>query len=78
MTGGYVYRGSAIPALRGVYLFADYCAGELRTLVATGGRVTQERILPVRSPQITSFGQDTDGELYVLSDQGAVSRVDPA
>ncbi len=78
VTGGYVYRGSAIPAMRGVYLFADYCAGELRTLVASGGKAVQDRILPVRSPSITSFGQDADGELYVLSDDGNVYRVDPA
>jgi glucose/arabinose dehydrogenase len=78
VTGGYVYRGSAIPALKGVYLFADYCAGDLRTLVASGGKVVQQRILPVHSPTISSFGQDANGELYVLSDQGAVSRVDPA
>ncbi len=78
VTGGYVYRGSAIPALKGVYLFADYCAGDLRTLVASGGQVVQQRILPVHSPTISSFGQDANGELYVLSDEGAVSRVDPA
>ncbi len=64
--------------MQGVYLFADYCAGELRTLVASGGKVVQERILPVRSPAITSFGQDAAGELYVLSDEGDVYRVDPA
>jgi predicted chitinase len=78
VTGGYVYRGSAIPAMQGVYLFADYCAGLLRALVASDGRVVQDRILTVRSPAITSFGQDAAGELYVLSDEGDVYRVDPA
>ncbi len=78
VTGGYVYRGSRIPALRGAYLFADYCAGQLRALAAKDGKVVQDRALPVRSPAIASFGQDAAGELYVLSDQGAVSRVDPA
>jgi glucose/arabinose dehydrogenase len=78
VTGGYVYRGAAIPALKGVYLFADYCVGQLRGLVASGGKVVQDRILPVRTPTITSFGQDTAGELYVLSDGGEVFRVDAA
>jgi hypothetical protein len=78
VTGGYVYRGQKIPAMRGVYLFADYCAGQLRALVASDGRVVQDRALPVRASTITSFGQDRQGELYVLSDGGAVYRIDPA
>jgi glucose/arabinose dehydrogenase len=78
VTGGYVYRGSRIPALRGVYLFADYCAGSLRALVAADGKVVQDRVLPVHQSTITSFGQGVDGDLYVLSDGGSVSRVDPA
>jgi glucose/arabinose dehydrogenase len=78
VTGGYVYRGEAIPALKGVYLFADYCAGELRGLVASGGKVVQDRNLAVRASSITSFGQDANGELYVLSDSGEVLRVDAA
>lgn len=78
VTGGYLYRGSKIPPLRGGYLFADYCGGTLRALAAQDGKVVQDRILPVRVPTIASFGQDNDGELYVLSDQGAMYRVDPA
>jgi glucose/arabinose dehydrogenase len=78
VTGGYVYRGTKIPALRGGYLFADYCGGTLRALVAQDGKVTQDRIFPVRAPAIASFGQDTAGELYVLSDEGGVYRVDAA
>jgi glucose/arabinose dehydrogenase len=78
VTGGYVYRGDRIPAMRGVYLFADYCVGELRGVVATDGRVIQERVFPARASQISGFGQDVDGELYVASDGGEVYRVDPA
>jgi glucose/arabinose dehydrogenase len=79
VTGGYVYRGTKIPALRGGYLFADYCAGSLRGIVARAdGKVSQERVFPVQESAISSFGQGADGELYVLSDQGAVSRIDPA
>jgi glucose/arabinose dehydrogenase len=78
VTGGYVYRGTRIPALRGGYLFADYCAGELRAVVAQDGTVVQDRVFPVRAPAIAAFGQDASGELYVISDEGSVSRVDPA
>jgi glucose/arabinose dehydrogenase len=78
VTGGYVYRGSKIPALRGGYVFADYCAGALRAVVAQDGKTVQDRIFDVRAPAIASFGQDASGELYVISDEGTVSRVDPA
>jgi glucose/arabinose dehydrogenase len=78
ITGGYVYRGTKIPALRGGYLFADYCGGQLRAITVENGKVAQERTLPARAGTITSFGQDADGELYVLSDGGGVYRVDPA
>jgi glucose/arabinose dehydrogenase len=78
ITGGYVYRGTKIPALRGGYLFADYCGGQLRAITVQDGKVAQERVLPARAQTITSFGQDADGELYVLSDGGGVYRVDPA
>ncbi len=72
ITGGFVYRGTKIPALRGGYLFADYCGGQLRAITVQDGKVAQERVLPVRASSITSFGQDSAGELYVLSDSGGV------
>ncbi len=78
VTGGFVYRGNKIPALRGGYLFADYCGGTLRALAAQDGKVVQDRVLPVHVPSVNSFGQDDDGELYVMSDAGDVFRVDPA
>jgi glucose/arabinose dehydrogenase len=78
VTGGHVYRGERIPALRGVYLFADYCAGDLRGVVVQDGRVAQDRILPVSGGSVSGFGEDNDGELYVVSDQGEIYRVDPA
>ena len=80
VTGGYVYRGTAIPALRGGYLFADYCGGTLRgARRRRTARSRSDRILAgARSPAITSFGQDADGELYVLSDGGdASTAIDP-
>lgn len=77
VTGGFVYRGTRIPALRGGYLFADYCGGSLRALAAKDGKVVQDRVLPVRAPSASSFGQDAAGEIYVVTDSGDVSRIDP-
>lgn len=79
VTGGFVYRGKAIPALDGAYLFADYCAGRLRamTLGADGGLAT-EVDLDVDVPQPISFGSDADGEPFVLSQDGSVVRLVPA
>jgi len=78
ITGGYVYRGRAIEALEGAYLFADYCAAELRALVlGDDGQVADERVLTDTESPI-SFAEDQDGEVYVLSQSGAVSRIVPA
>ena len=78
VTGGYVYRGSKIPALRGAYVFADYCAGRLRGFVNSGGRALGHRFLGPQVGSLSSFGQDRDGELYVLSLDGGFYRIDPA
>ncbi len=78
VTGGYVYRGSAIPAMQGVYVFADYCAGELHGLTQVSGRRAAEGSLGATTPNITSFGEDGTGELYVLSGKDGLSRIDPA
>jgi glucose/arabinose dehydrogenase len=78
VTGGFVYHGKKIPALRGGYLFADYCGGVLRALAAKDGKVVQDRILPVRANGINTFGQDASGELYAATDGGDVFRIDPA
>jgi glucose/arabinose dehydrogenase len=76
--GGYVYRGSKIPALRGAYLYSDYCDSGIRALVEQDGRVTDQRDLGPRGNQVTSFGENPDGELYVLSQGDGLQRVDPA
>ena len=73
VTGGYVYRGTRIPAMNGVYLFGDFCVGHVVGLA--GGQV---RDLGISTSNLASFGQDADGELYVLSLTGGVSRIDPS
>ncbi len=66
VTGGYVYRGAALPALTGRYLFADYGSGRIWRLVPNGsGGFTSEELLDT-SLSIASFGQGNDGELYVV------------
>jgi glucose/arabinose dehydrogenase len=78
VTGGHVYRGSRIPGLSGAYLFADFCAGDVMGLRQTGGRVTELADLGLHAENLSSFGEDAAGELYVLSLDGRVSRIDPA
>lgn len=78
VTGGYVYRGERIPALFGAYVFADFCAGELMALRQDGGVTTEVASLGVTLSNVASFGEDDDGELYVLSLAGGVYRLEPA
>jgi hypothetical protein len=73
-----VYRGSKIPALSGAYLYSDYCDGAIRALVEQDGQLVDQRDLGVRGNQPTTFGEDQDGELYVLSQGDGLQRIDPA
>jgi hypothetical protein len=68
--GGYVYRGNAIPALKGKYLFSDLCDGLVRTL--TGATVATAPTVNVGTP--LSFGQDGSGEVYVLTAENRVLK----
>ena len=78
VTGGYVYRGTAIPPLRGAYLFADFCIGELEVLRVRDGEVTGRRPLGPVVSNISSFGEDADGELYAMSLDGGLFRLEQA
>jgi glucose/arabinose dehydrogenase len=78
VTGGFVYRGEALPDLQGSYVFSDYCDGTLRTLQMADGEVTGVGDLGVSAGEVISFMEGGDGELYVLGSNGTVSRVDPA
>ncbi|MFD3483259.1 PQQ-dependent sugar dehydrogenase [Streptomyces sp. NPDC058665] len=78
VTGGFVYRGSAIPELRGQYLYSDYCDGTVRTLKLKNGKVTGQGDLGVNPGEVISFVQGGDRELYVLTLGGGISRIDPA
>jgi glucose/arabinose dehydrogenase len=81
VTGGYVYRGEALPFLDGVYVFGDYCTSQLWGIRVDGdGRVTERLDLGVNAGgnQLVSFGEGLDGELYVLTQAGTLYRLDPA
>jgi hypothetical protein len=79
VTGGAVYRGSAIPDLRGHYFFADYCAGWVGSFRVQGNSAVDRAQWDVGDlGNILSFGEDAGGELYVLSQNGSVYRLEPA
>ncbi len=79
VTGGYVYRGSLAPALRGHYFYADYCSGWVRSFLLAGRQVTQPLDWASLRPgdQITSFGEDARGEVYIIVSSGRVFRIEP-
>ena len=74
--GGYVYRGKAYSMLTGAYLFADYCAGTIFALdAATTGLATPVQVGAGEPGQISAFGEDPNGELYVTTLDGRLWRV---
>ena len=82
VTGGYVYRGYDIPDLRGTFFFADYCTGEIWSGEFVGGDLTniQNRTAELEPAglsidQISSFGEDARGEMYVCDVQGEVYKI---
>jgi hypothetical protein len=79
ITGGYVYRGDAIPTLQGHYFYADYCAGFVRSFRIVGGVVADQTDWPALEPDgfVTSFGEDAAGELYLVTQQGRVFKIVP-
>jgi glucose/arabinose dehydrogenase len=75
VTGGYVYRGSEVPGLRGRYVYGDVCSGILWTLRAGAARADDVRREDEKLEQVSSFGEDRRGELYAISLSGSVSRL---
>jgi glucose/arabinose dehydrogenase len=79
ITGGFVYRGQAIPGLQGHYLYADYCEGWVRSFRHADGQAVDKRSYPLADVgNISSFGEDSQRELYVISHRGTVHRIAPA
>ena len=83
ITGGVVYRGKALPALDGRYFYADYCTGLLRSFVWNQGFVRDHwDWKPAidrkgQLTQISSFGVDHDGEVYVVQLTGEIYQLAP-
>ena len=79
VTGGYAYNGNAIPALQGRYLYADYCEGWVRTFVLDpSGQASDPATLALGSlGWVTSFGEDAQGELYIVTAEGSVFLIAP-
>ena len=78
VTGGYVYRGAAIPDLEAVYLFGDYCTGRIWASWRDHDLNWQTEEYMDTELNISSFGEDEAGELYVLDYAGTLFRFDPA
>jgi glucose/arabinose dehydrogenase len=79
VTGGFVYRGSAIPGLRGHYFYSDYCRGWVRSFRWTGSVVADAREWEVGAiGNVTSFGEDSARELYITTAAGMVLKIVPA
>jgi glucose/arabinose dehydrogenase len=75
ITGGFVYRGRGLPSLRGRYFYGDYCSGAIWSLRVEDGEATDVRRERVALPQLASFGEDEDGELYLVSQAGSIYRL---
>ena len=74
--GGYVYRGNALPSLRGRYFYSDFYAGRVYSLRVRGGKATTVRTEPFTVDGLAAFGEDPQGELYVVSlSEGRVYKI---
>jgi glucose/arabinose dehydrogenase len=77
ITGGAVYRGNRIPGIAGHYFYSDYCTGFLRSFRYVDGEAVDRRSWAVGAlGSVLSFGEDSAGELYVLSGNGRVYRLE--
>jgi glucose/arabinose dehydrogenase len=77
ITGGVVVRDRALGSLRGRYLFGDYCKGRVVSAKLSPGRARSVRRTSLRVRSLSSFGEDADGHVYVVSLGGPVSRIVP-
>jgi glucose/arabinose dehydrogenase len=79
VTGGFVYRGSAMPSLQGAYIYSDYCSGKIWSLRYDGSSVTEHEQIGLTGFNVSTFAQGSDGEIYVLehAEAGGIYRVVP-
>jgi hypothetical protein len=74
ITGGYRYRGTAVPSLVGTYVYGDFCTGRIWGLRQTGATWTNTLLFDL-TVNVPSFGEDLTGELYVVTSNGTVHRI---
>lgn len=76
ITGGYVYRGTAIPELAGRYFYSDYCGGYLKSFLSGGSSVSEHTTWTIPDiGQVLSFGRDAAGELYMVGADGRIHKI---
>lgn len=75
ITGGYVYRGSALPALYGAYIFGDFGSGRIWALFKNNDGSYRRELLLASGRSIASFAEDRDGELFVLDHTGGIYKI---
>ncbi|GMR01825.1 MAG: PQQ-dependent sugar dehydrogenase [Acidimicrobiia bacterium] len=75
ITGGYVYRGDAIPEIQGLYFYSDFCSGFLRSYSAATADIDWTPLTGT-IPAVSSFGAGGDGELYVVSLSGSIFKLE--
>jgi glucose/arabinose dehydrogenase len=76
VTGGYVYRGAAVPAAVGRYFYGDYCNGKIWSFkVGAAGRASAPRQEAFNVASLSSFGEDSEGELYATSLGGTLYKL---
>jgi len=76
IAGGFIYRGSRIPALQGRYVFADYVSGKIWALSKTERGYWERSQLAESGFYISSLGEGVDGELYVVNFFGEVYKIE--
>jgi glucose/arabinose dehydrogenase len=76
VTGGYVYRGEAVPGAAGRYFFGDYCSGAISSLVLENGKALGVRNF-AHIDELSAFGEDAAGELYAVSLEGGLYELVP-
>ena len=77
VSGGFVYRGTAAPTLQGTYIYTDYCTGRIWGLKRDADGKWTNQVLSEMNAQISGFGVDLTGELYVLEHSaGRVMRLE--
>jgi glucose/arabinose dehydrogenase len=75
ITGGYVYRGKAVPAARGRYFYGDYCQGTIWSLRVVNGKLREVRREPFKVSNLSSFGEGAAGELYAVGLGGELYKL---